>query len=500
MSPEKVAAEYGGDKRKIGQAVQMGILNPTVGVMAGMFIDRMRAAAAKEMQPSTTVAEEVLPQRPAGLEAARAAPPVERGLDALPVPDEAVPSFESGGIVAFAGPDGSLVEDIVEKETKEIEQGLRADYSPQAKQAMKEISQRISPANLGTLENQRYLQGEQQRMLAQSRDIASMYRKPGAAITPAARPSPVPAPSGLGAIAPPPPGTSVAEMMKSVPADVALRSAPGKTPEQSAADIVAARQARGENRPEERETVPKVERPSIAPASFEEALSKAKSSLGGLPKEDAFADIKAELAERKGKSTEDLKQAAYLRLAEAGFGMMAGTSPYAGVNIGRAAIQSIKGYGEDLKEQKKLDREDKKMLMDIKRLERAEARDDVFKSTELAYKIYNEANADVRARLASDTSLAAARISAAGRPTQYEQVSADLRSPDPTRRAAAEKYLGQAKMGTMTYEDAVKMAVTANPLLMMKGKEQELQNAVQNLLAGQGGASSRFKVLGREGT
>lgn len=101
MSPEKVASQYGGDKRKIAQAVQAGVLNPTVAVMAGMFIDRMRAAAAQEQRPETTVAQEVLARPRAGLIAAQSAP-MERGLDALPVPEDAVPSYESGGIVAFA--------------------------------------------------------------------------------------------------------------------------------------------------------------------------------------------------------------------------------------------------------------------------------------------------------------------------------------------------------------------------------------------------------------
>ena len=55
LSAEKVAAKYGGDKRKIGQAAQMGLVNPTVAVMAGMFIDRMRGAAIKEQQPTTTL-------------------------------------------------------------------------------------------------------------------------------------------------------------------------------------------------------------------------------------------------------------------------------------------------------------------------------------------------------------------------------------------------------------------------------------------------------------
>lgn len=517
MSPERVAAEYGGDKRRIAQAAQAGILNPTVAVMAGMFIDRMRAAAAKEQQPNTTVAEEVLPPRAAGLEAARAAPPVERGLDALPVPEDAVPSFESGGIVAFE--DGGLtspfardIEAFAEAGRRSVAErtpGMVGAYSrplvseeDQERMRLRQmIEQKYGPRGSliqGYFMNQTPAQREEAKNILSrlpSMSLDEMRMVAGGAAPTSGR--------GLTAIAPPPPGTSVADMMKTVPGDMALRSAPGKTPEQSAQDIAAARQTREKTvaKAEDREVIPKAGRSSIAPASFEEALGKAKSALGGLPKEDVFADIKAELAERKGKSSEDLRQAAWMRLAEAGFGATAGTSPYALVNFGKSAVQSIKSYGEDLKEQRKLDREDRKLLADIRRLEKAEARDDIFKTTELAYKIYNEANDDVRSRLASDTTLAAARISAAGRPTQYEQLTADLRSPDPTRRSAAERFLGQAKMGTLTYEEAAKIVANANPLLMMKGKEQEFQAAVQNLLAGQRGGtgSSQFKVLGREG-
>lgn len=132
MSPSKVAAEYGGDKRKIAQAAQMGLLDPTVAVMAGMFIDRMRNAAVQEQQPQTTVAQDVMaPAAPnmqaAGLRAVQEAPPVERGLPALPVPEEAVPNFDGGGIVAFNGEGESQVnldlsdpEDLMELERRRL--------------------------------------------------------------------------------------------------------------------------------------------------------------------------------------------------------------------------------------------------------------------------------------------------------------------------------------------------------------------------------------------
>ena len=116
LSAEKVAAKYGGDKRKIGEAAQMGLVNPTVAVMAGMFIDRMRAAAVKEQQPTTTVAQDTMtpPVQTAGLGATSqantqmAAVPTgtrtlaEGGLSSLPVDEDMFPDeYAGGGIVAF---------------------------------------------------------------------------------------------------------------------------------------------------------------------------------------------------------------------------------------------------------------------------------------------------------------------------------------------------------------------------------------------------------------
>ena len=140
QSPEQIAKEYGGNKQKIGEAMQMGIVDPTAGVLAGMFIDRMRQAAQAEAAPQQTIAQQVMappapapaqvppapqPGAPAGLgaiapqaEAPMAAPQeapmgmAEGGLAGLPVPDSMFdePSnggfndgYAGGGIVALAG-------------------------------------------------------------------------------------------------------------------------------------------------------------------------------------------------------------------------------------------------------------------------------------------------------------------------------------------------------------------------------------------------------------
>jgi hypothetical protein len=108
----------------------MGLLNPTVAVMAGMFIDRMRGAAAKEQAPQSTVAQDTMaaPQAaPAGLGAISQAP-MEGGLEALPTPNLDNAEYAGGGIVAFAGPDGSFVQDD-DMETRRLRETLRRKYA-----------------------------------------------------------------------------------------------------------------------------------------------------------------------------------------------------------------------------------------------------------------------------------------------------------------------------------------------------------------------------------
>lgn len=143
QAPEAIAKEYGGNKIMIAKAAQTGVIDPTAAVLAGMFIDRMRAAQMQEMQPKQTIAQQVFAppapaappaglaaippagagMPPAGPPAPPAGPPpapmmnasqgmAEGGLASLPVPDAMfdepvdAESFAGGGIVAFA--DGGM--------------------------------------------------------------------------------------------------------------------------------------------------------------------------------------------------------------------------------------------------------------------------------------------------------------------------------------------------------------------------------------------------------
>ena len=109
QSPKDIAMEYGGNKKKIAQAAQMGMIDPTSAVLAGMFIDKMRSAQQEEMAPQSTVAQDVMAGLGATPQAAMAPQmaPTEAGVAALPVPDDMVPDeFAGGGIVAFQGGGG----------------------------------------------------------------------------------------------------------------------------------------------------------------------------------------------------------------------------------------------------------------------------------------------------------------------------------------------------------------------------------------------------------
>ena len=147
QSPEQIAKEYGGNKEKIRQAMAMGLVDPTAGVLGGMFIDRMRSAQVMEAGQQPSVAQQVLgggqpqmppmgapPAPPQGMappQQGMGAPPqqmpmapppqdmgmappqgmAEGGLATLPVPDAMFDEpgnggfddgYAGGGMIAFA--------------------------------------------------------------------------------------------------------------------------------------------------------------------------------------------------------------------------------------------------------------------------------------------------------------------------------------------------------------------------------------------------------------
>lgn len=89
QSPEQIAKDYGGNKQKIAEAMQMGIVDPTAGTLAGMFIDRMRSAAQAEQAPQQTIAQKTFappapPMGGIGVPSPMPQPGAPAGLGATP--------------------------------------------------------------------------------------------------------------------------------------------------------------------------------------------------------------------------------------------------------------------------------------------------------------------------------------------------------------------------------------------------------------------------------
>jgi hypothetical protein len=122
QSPEDVAKEYAGNKQRIAEAMQLGIVDPTAGVLAGMFIDRMRGAQMQEGANPPTVAQQVMggappappvPLPPAGGLGATppAAPPMAPQMGMAPAMSEGAPMpMAEGGLVGISIPDAMFDE------------------------------------------------------------------------------------------------------------------------------------------------------------------------------------------------------------------------------------------------------------------------------------------------------------------------------------------------------------------------------------------------------
>jgi hypothetical protein len=147
QSPEEIAKQYGGNKQKIAQATQSGLLDPTAAVMAGMFIDRMRNAQMEEQAPAQTVAQDILapqqmqqPQQPQQMQQPM---PQSAGLEALPVPDQMFdgPGMAGGGLVAFSKAG------VVDGMTPEDEYKLKSMFPPSITQYNRRFEGNLNPEN-----------------------------------------------------------------------------------------------------------------------------------------------------------------------------------------------------------------------------------------------------------------------------------------------------------------------------------------------------------------
>jgi hypothetical protein len=409
QSPKDIAMEYGGNKQKIAQAAQMGTIDPTAAVLAGMFIDRMRMAQREEMAPQTTVAQEVMTPQAAQMaspQAAQMASPQmamaggspEAGVAALPVPDEMVPNeFAGGGIVAFAnggdtspfGRDIRNYMDVAERRREEnrLRNLLRQQYgrqagpfgyfmsqSPEERSKAQDITSRLNTMSAAEMQQ---LLGMPVTSTAPSQTASEIEKR--IAMAESGQGPDVSRPGGINRL---PQGL--------IPEDTPFVSAPPPA---------AGGPAGG---------MPKI-------LSAEDQLKRiAELNKAAGVSEDPDAPIKELLERQRGESKEARKEANAMALIAAGLGIAGGDSPYALQNL-KGAIPALQQLGVDKRDIRKLDRESDKVEADLARAADARKRGNVDKAIELEDKSFNR-EMNMRRTIAAEV--------AANKPSQFREMMA----------------------------------------------------------------------------
>lgn len=501
QSPEHIAQEYGGNKQKIAQAVQMGVIDPTSGLMAGMFIDRMRAAQAQEQAPHQTVAQQVLgPQGPQGgppqgglgglppggqgpqggpppgappMQMASAAPPpggpppqgpvgmAGGGLTTLPVPDAMFDehTFAGGGIVAFSTgnevggytyQDASRGISSSDPATRAMAAAWLRNY--QTKQSKPYVAPDLSPA---TADQNRlvgmYAAANDQNATDQQRNEArqAIYAQGQQEQTvPVVAPATA-SPTSLADIAPP--GTPIV--------------APTAAPRPTIADI-ARSAATAKNVPT---PTPRPDLPTDVAATPVESLEALQARMKGLYGAAPTPD-KTSAEDKAARKKEDL----YSALAQAGFSMMAGTSQNALTNIGEGFKAAIPTMQASLKERRADEKEERAQAFAAK----VAAHTDNVSAANAAYTMYHDASKDKQDAL--DKQLER-EVQTAGQQVQRDVGMAQVNKRSAEDNAQAIILAGAGPNATPAQQAAAKalMDYRAAGAMMTGGNTQANNYAVQ---------------------
>jgi hypothetical protein len=121
---------------------------------------------------------------------------------------------------------------------------------------------------------------------------------------------------------------------------------------------------------------------------------------GVSPEEEAYlADLK------KGSlSPKDMEQQKWMRMLQAGLGIMGGKSPYALANIAEGSKEALQGYASDIKAQKEQQRGELKTAAELARAKRLENIADIAGGAELQKAAMDR---DLRMQIAKDSQLGA---------------------------------------------------------------------------------------------
>lgn len=399
QAPEEVAKQYGGNKQQIAQAAQLGIIDPTAAVLAGMFIDRMRGAQAQEAANPPTVAQDVMggapaqpaaqmpapaPSSPGGLGATpQAAPPMAPamppqggapmgmaaggmvppyasggGLSDVPVPDDMYdePSnggfgdgYSGGGLVAFAqGGVSDLFDDVEMMESG----GRQSAVSPKgARGVMQLMPGTMRDPGFGIAPMRDNSEAENRRVGQQY--LNAMFRKYGDRATALMA-------YNWG------PGNVDKWVKAGKPAD----AVPAETRKYVASILggkAAAAPARGED---------KGSRTQDVFASADDIYGDLRKRFGQTPEEKSAREaMYARAKEMASPEAYDKQRKAdmWQTLAEIGFNMASSKSPYLLQAVGEAAAAAMPGARADKKERKALKDRGLDLMVELGAADRKEA-------------------------------------------------------------------------------------------------------------------------------
>ena len=544
QAPEEVAKAYGGNKQQIAQAAQLGIVDPTAAVLAGMFIDRMRGAQAQEGANPSTVAQDVMggapvppaPQPPApapsplgGLGAtSQAAPPMappmeapqggapvgmaaggmappytQGGLDGLPLPDTMFDEpgnggfndgYAGGGLVAFAkGGMSDLYDDVEYWESG----GKHSAVSPKgARGVMQLMPGTARDPGFGIAPVRDDSEAENRRVGREYLD--ALYRKYGDRDTALMAYNWGPGNVDKWVKSGRPADAVPAETRKYV-ANIAKGSSPA-VPERDTSTA------------------------SGRMASLDDIDRYIQGRFGHSADEDkALGDMRAHLTEQASDEygEKQRKQDMWATLAEIGFNMASSKSPYVLQAIGEAAAAALPGAKADKKERKALKDRALEGLIELGARDRKEAQEKFKLAADVWQQGISQEQFDKKMgleaqQLQQQATLAREEMGSRERTAEIAATSRDTVF-DVAYRNNYNKLKAEADAGTWrsptggpisdemirywaqqhALEDVNKYKQTQNPMLDANG--DGVPDAMQGAGGGQSAPNtSQFKVLGTE--
>ena len=501
QAPEDIAKDYGGNKQMIAQAAQMGVVDPTAAVLAGMFIDRMRSAQVMEAGQTPTVAQQVLggggppmPPAPQGLgsipspvpppppqmQAPTPGPEVMMamgGLVGLPVPDAMFDEptnggfddgYAGGGLVAFSdgGPTnvtnwGTYIEDMLYKLDPNIEISGRA-RTPARNVEVGGVAN--SYHMIDAARDVRVPKGmDKPTFIAQLKSVfGSDYDI-------------LPSKGNSVHIEPGP------ELGKKVRAGAAPSNAPAQAPERDTTT------AEGRF------------------MSAQDSMAFGRGLMGNLPREELERARKYALEELDPATQEkQVKADMWQTLAEIGFNMASSKSPYVLQAIGEAAAAAMPGARADKKERKAAKDTAIRTLMAVEDVDRKTA----MAGVELGMDVYKTGMSAEQAQRALEfqksegaldraAQLEAARISAEGKTTDFETYANAIYAG--LRKSNAQGLL-EKDGKKYSFADEALRAMAVRKAAEALGRGKEAAQSIEGVLGLDGGGAKENPYAGFSAT